>query len=153
MSANGVFHLHGALYGEKTTRMAVARLMFDSHTEMCRGGKTNLMNYVLKNPPYDEKGETVMDVVGKNDIQIKPHHKSNHRSGKCLRIHLRPVLSIQKILPGSILHNQINPSAPFPGSFKFFGKATPSFAETSSLSISRPDFMASVTGFLPSILS
>jgi len=71
MSANGVFHLHGALYGEKTTRMAVARLMFDSHTEMCRGGKTNLMNYVLKNPPYDEKGETIMDVVGKNDIQIK----------------------------------------------------------------------------------
>lgn len=71
VSANGVFHIHGALFGEKTTRNAVARLMHDSHVEVCKGGKTNLMNYILKNPPYDESGETVLYVVGKDDIQIR----------------------------------------------------------------------------------
>lgn len=70
-SADGLFHLHGALYGEKTTRASVIRLMFDSHVEPCKGGKTNLMNYIQKVSPYDEKGETVLYIIGKNNIQIK----------------------------------------------------------------------------------
>lgn len=71
VSAGGVFHLHGALYGEKTTRASVARLLFDSHVEPCKGGKTNLMNYIQKLPPYDEKGENVMYIIGKDNIRVK----------------------------------------------------------------------------------
>lgn len=77
ISANGVFHLHGALYGEKTTRTSVAKLMFDSHIEPCKGGKTNLLKYVLKEPPYDESGERILFVEGKNNIQIKQGKRSD----------------------------------------------------------------------------
>lgn len=77
VSANGLFHLHGALYGEKTTRDAVARLLFDSHVEQCKGGRTNLMNYIQKLPPYDEIGEQVLYIIGKENIQTKQGHRTD----------------------------------------------------------------------------
>jgi len=77
ISANGLFHIHGALFGEKTTRDAVARLLYDSHVETCKGGKTNLMNYIQKLPPYDETGEQVLYIIGKENIQVKQGHRSD----------------------------------------------------------------------------
>lgn len=70
VSADGLYHLHAALYGEKTTLTSVARLMFGAHVEPCRGGKDNLMKYILKEEQYAEAGESVLHVVGRDNIMV-----------------------------------------------------------------------------------
>lgn len=69
ISANGLFHIHGAISGEKTTSNAVSKLFFDSHVEPCKGGMKNLLKYIKKEPPYDEKGEIVKCIIGENNIK------------------------------------------------------------------------------------
>lgn len=60
-SAIGAYHLHGGLYAEDpTTFQQVAKIMFDSHVEEQKATKKQLTAYLLKQPPYDEKGETVL---------------------------------------------------------------------------------------------
>lgn len=77
VSSTGVYHLHGALLGESTTVAAVAKVMFDSHIEICKGGKTKLMKYILKEDEYAEKGEQVIYAEGKENIQIKKGHRTD----------------------------------------------------------------------------
>ena len=60
MSADGLYHLHCALYGYKTKLKRVTKIMCDSHVEPQLSGKKELTNYILKKPPYDEKGETIL---------------------------------------------------------------------------------------------
>ena len=69
-SADGLYHLHAALYGEKTTLASVARLMFDAHVEPCKGGKDNLMKYILKEEQYAETGEVVLHEIGRENIKV-----------------------------------------------------------------------------------
>lgn len=69
ISANGLFHIHGAISGEKTTSKAVSKLFFDSHVEPCKGGMKNLLKYIKKEPPYDEKGEEVKCIIGESNIK------------------------------------------------------------------------------------
>lgn len=69
-SANGLYHLHGALFGESTTLTAVSRLFFDSHVEPCLGGKSNLMKYILKEDKYAESGEVVLHQIGRENIKV-----------------------------------------------------------------------------------
>ncbi len=79
ISESGLYHAHVALYGNLTTLGNVAKIMFDMHTEPQLGGKKDLTAYLLKESPYDEKGEQVLyskaleniqDVKGKrNDIE------------------------------------------------------------------------------------
>lgn len=75
-SADGLYHAHMALYGNTTTLRCVAKTLFDSHTEPQMGGKKSLSKYLKKEPPYDEKGETVLTIKGLENIEdaadIKP---------------------------------------------------------------------------------
>ena len=77
ISSAGTYHLHGALVGENTSEAAVAKVMFDSHIEICKGGKTKLMKYILKEDEYADKGEQVIYVEGKDNIQIKKGHRTD----------------------------------------------------------------------------
>ena len=67
-SADGLYHAHMALYGNSTTLRCVAKTMFQSHTEPQLGGKKELRKYLLKQPPYDEKGEKVLVAKGMENI-------------------------------------------------------------------------------------
>ena len=69
-SADGLYHLHAALYGEKTTLTAVSKLMYDSHVEKCEGGKTKMMEYILKEGEYAENGEKILYETGRENIKI-----------------------------------------------------------------------------------
>jgi hypothetical protein len=77
IGANGTYHLHGALYGESTTLQSVSKIMFDSHIELCRGGKTKLMKYILKEDEYAEKGEQVLCEAGRENIRVNRGHRSD----------------------------------------------------------------------------
>lgn len=68
-SADGLYHLHAALYGEKTTLTAVSKLMYDSHVEKCEGGKTKMMEYILKEGEYAENGEKILYETGRENIK------------------------------------------------------------------------------------
>ncbi len=66
-SAEGVFHLHAALYGNTTTLKNVVSVMFDSHVEPIIS-KKDLKSYILKEGKYAEKGEKVLYIVGRENI-------------------------------------------------------------------------------------
>lgn len=70
ISAGGTYHLHAALFGEKTTLASVTKIMCDAHVEACRGGKDNLMKYILKEEQYADSGEKVLHVVGRENIKV-----------------------------------------------------------------------------------
>lgn len=64
-SADGTYHLHGGLYAkDPTTFQQVAKIMFESHVEEQKATRKKLEDYLRKNPPYDEKGETVLYELG-----------------------------------------------------------------------------------------
>lgn len=69
VSEKGLYHVHIAMYGNLTTLGNVAKIMYDSHIEPQLGGKKELKSYLLKEPPYDEKGEQVLFTVGLENIQ------------------------------------------------------------------------------------
>ncbi len=69
VSAKGLYHAHVVLYGNLTTLGNVAKILFDSHIEPQLGGKKELKSYLLKEPPYDEKGEQVLYTKGIDNIQ------------------------------------------------------------------------------------
>lgn len=70
VSKEGLYHAHMALYSaNSTTFNNVRTLMFQSHIEPQRGGKSELTKYMLKEPPYDEKGETILYHMGIENIQ------------------------------------------------------------------------------------
>lgn len=60
VSEKGLYHAHMALYGNTTTLKKVSKIMCDSHIEPQLGGKQQLTAYLLKEPPYNEKGEMVL---------------------------------------------------------------------------------------------
>lgn len=64
MSADGKYHIHGGLYGNTTTFHQVKEVMCDCHIEEQKATKKKLTDYLRKNPPYDEKGETVLYELG-----------------------------------------------------------------------------------------
>lgn len=69
MSEKGLYHVHLALYGNLTTLRNVSKTMFDMHCEPQLGGKKELTSYLLKQPPYEEKGEKVLFSIGLEHIQ------------------------------------------------------------------------------------
>lgn len=68
-SAGGLYHAHMAMYGNTTTLKKVADILHQSHVEPQLGGKKELASYLLKEPPYEEKGETVHFVKNLSVVQ------------------------------------------------------------------------------------
>lgn len=65
MSADGVYHAHMGLYTKQsTTLQQVSKALFNCHVELQKATKKKLTDYLRKNPPYDEKGETVLYELG-----------------------------------------------------------------------------------------
>lgn len=61
MSADKVYHAHMGLYDENpTTLQQASKTLFNCHIELQKATKKELTAYLLKQPPYDEKGETVL---------------------------------------------------------------------------------------------
>jgi len=77
VSVKGLYHAHLSLYGNLTTLINVSRIMFDSHIEPQLGGKKELMGYLLKEPPYDEKGEHVLYTLGLENVQDNQGRRSD----------------------------------------------------------------------------
>lgn len=69
ISQSGCYHAHMALYGNLTTLGNVSKIMFNAHIEPQLAGKKELKSYLLKEAPYDEKGEQVLYTVGMDNIQ------------------------------------------------------------------------------------
>lgn len=69
ISESGCYHAHMALYGNLSTLGNVSKVMCDAHIEPQMGGKKELKGYLLKEPPYDEKGEKVLYTIGIENIQ------------------------------------------------------------------------------------
>lgn len=80
VSASGCYHAHGALYGNLTTLGNVSKIMYDSHVEPQLSGKKELKSYLLKEPPYDEKGEQVLYTEGLDNIQDSKGRRSDIES-------------------------------------------------------------------------
>jgi len=77
-SADGLLHLHLALYCENsTTLLNVSKIMFNSHTEPQLGGKKQLQDYLQKEGKYLEKGEIVIHTIGIENIQDKQGKRSD----------------------------------------------------------------------------
>ena len=76
ISANGLFHLHAALYGHPTTQYAVSKVMYDSHVEPVKS-KQDLLPYILKEGKYAESGEQVLFIAGKDNINSDPGRRSD----------------------------------------------------------------------------
>lgn len=79
VSAKGLYHVHMALYGNLTTLRKTSQIMYSSHTEpiLAKHAKIELKNYLLKNPPYDEKGEQVLYTLGLDNIQDNKGRRSD----------------------------------------------------------------------------
>lgn len=77
ISAEKLYHAHLALYGNTTTLKKVADILHKSHVEPQLGGKKELTNYLLKEPPYDEKDETVLFVKNLTVIQDSKGNRSD----------------------------------------------------------------------------
>lgn len=58
-SAQGLYHLHMACYGNTTTLKKVSDVLFQSHVEPVKG-KSQLLQYLTKEGKYAEKGEKVL---------------------------------------------------------------------------------------------
>lgn len=59
VSAQGLYHLHMACYGNTTTLKKVSDILFQSHVEPVMG-KSQLLQYLTKEGKYAEKGEQVL---------------------------------------------------------------------------------------------
>lgn len=77
VSAKGLYHAHMALYGQTTTLNNVAKILGSSHVEPQLGGKKELAGYLLKESPYDEKGEMVLFSKGIENIQDSQGKRSD----------------------------------------------------------------------------
>lgn len=77
VSEKGLYHAHMALYGNLTTLKNVAKIMYDAHIEPQLGGKQELKKYLLKEPPYEEKGEHVLYSTGMDNIQENKGKRSD----------------------------------------------------------------------------
>lgn len=77
VSKEGLRHVHGALISQTTSMSAVMKTMFNAHIEVCRGGKGKLLNYILKEGEYSEKGEEVLYVIGKETIASSPGKRTD----------------------------------------------------------------------------
>lgn len=76
MSKEGLYHLHAYLYGNSTTLNTVASCMYDSHVEPVIS-KSALSNYIPKKGRSAEKGETVLCIVGEENIKSEQGHRSD----------------------------------------------------------------------------
>lgn len=76
MSKEGLYHLHAYLYGNTTTLNTVASCMYDSHVEPVIS-KSALSNYIPKKGRSAEKGETVLCIVGEENIKSEQGHRSD----------------------------------------------------------------------------
>ena len=76
ISANGLYHLHAALYGQPTTIRTVINCMYDAHIEPA-ASKNDLLPYILKEGKNAESGEQVLYVAGKESIGSIQGHRSD----------------------------------------------------------------------------
>ena len=72
-SANDLFHLHVVVYTiNPTTLRSVSKNLGSAHVEpVLAGKKDQIENYILKKPPWDEKGEEILYSFGLENI-IEP---------------------------------------------------------------------------------
>ncbi len=77
ISAAGLLHAHGALYGNLTTLKKVSDVYCQCHVEPQKGGKKALADYMEKKPPYDEKGEQVLVSYGIDNIEDRKGGRSD----------------------------------------------------------------------------
>lgn len=72
-SANDLLHLHAVAYTvNSTTLRSVSKYLGSSHIEpVLAGKKEQIENYILKKPPWDEKGEEILYSFGLDNI-IEP---------------------------------------------------------------------------------
>jgi hypothetical protein len=77
ISQSGCYHAHMALYGNLTTLGNVSKIMFNAHIEPQLAGKKELKNYLLKEAPYDEKGEQVLYTEGLENIENNKGRRSD----------------------------------------------------------------------------
>ena len=78
VSKEGLLHMHMALYGNTTTLKKVSDTLFQSHVEPQLGGKKALLAYLKKDPPYEEKGETVLFTQGLENIKDRQGSGGRH---------------------------------------------------------------------------
>ena len=76
-SADGVLHVHVAAYGPPTTLRYVAKTFGNAHVEPQLSGKKKLTDYLLKLPPWDEKGEEILYSLGVENIQDVQGNRSD----------------------------------------------------------------------------
>ncbi len=77
ISADGKLHVHVAAYGPPTTLRYVAKTLGDAHVEPQLAGKKKLKDYLLKLPPWDEKGEEILFSLGVENIQDVQGNRSD----------------------------------------------------------------------------
>ena len=77
ISADGVLHVHVAAYGPPTTLRYVAKTFGNAHVEPQLAGKKKLTDYLLKLPPWDEKGEEILYSLGVENIQDVQGNRSD----------------------------------------------------------------------------
>ena len=77
ISADGVLHVHVAAYGPPTTLRCVAKIFGNAHVEPQLAGKKKLKDYLLKLPPWDEKGEEILFSLGVENIQDVQGNRSD----------------------------------------------------------------------------
>ena len=70
ISADGVYHLHLACYGNVNTLRRVASILCQSHVEPQLGGKKQLKDYIRKQGKYAESDEMILCTKGIDKIKI-----------------------------------------------------------------------------------
>lgn len=69
-SADGVYHVHIAAYSSNSTTLAtVSKIFGNAHVEPQLAGKKKLKDYLLKEGPFEEKGEKVLYTCGLENIE------------------------------------------------------------------------------------
>lgn len=70
ISAQGLPHIHMILENTVAMRFPVVKKTYPSaHLSPTKGNKKQIMDYILKNPPFDEKGEKVIESVSYGNIE------------------------------------------------------------------------------------
>lgn len=70
ISEKGLEHVHMVLEGSGAIRFSAIKKVFDkANLQATRGSKKQVLDYIAKNPPYDEKNEKVIATFSKGNIE------------------------------------------------------------------------------------
>lgn len=79
ISADGLHHVHMVLEDQKTMRFSLIKKAYacGMHFEETKGTKAQVEAYINKEPPYDEKGETIIYSISHGEIQATQGKRSD----------------------------------------------------------------------------